>query len=84
MERSVRLAPLDYNLHNRLGNLYLLSGNLDKAEKHLELAAKCNIYSVNIFIDLANFYSSQNRYEEAEELSSRLSKRICYKGCNKG
>jgi tetratricopeptide (TPR) repeat protein len=68
MEHSITLAPLDYNLHNHLGNLYLLSGNLERAEEHLEIAAKYNIYSANIFIDLANFYSSQNRYEEAEEI----------------
>ena len=68
MEHSITLASLDVNLHNHLGKLYLQSDNLEKAEKHLELAAKYNIYSTNIYIDLANFYSSQNRYEEAEKI----------------
>lgn len=68
MEHSITLAPLDVDLHSRLGKLYLQSGDLEKAEENLEIAVKYNIYSMNIYIDLANFYSSQDRYHEVEEI----------------
>ena len=67
-ERAVELSPVDANLHNQLGWLYWRTGQLDKAEHHLETAAEYALYRLGLIIDLSRFYIQQERFAEAEKV----------------
>lgn len=67
-EKAVKLAPLDGQTHTHLAQLYRTAGNMDKAEEHYILGKKYAAYVITRYRELAQFYLSQERYEEAEEV----------------
>lgn len=68
MREATKRAPMDGKLYNKLGNLYLESGDIKLAEENLRLGIEYGIYPLNRYIDLANFYIDQNKYQDAEEV----------------
>lgn len=67
-EQSVKLSPIDGNLHNKLGKLYLENNNYKKAEKHLKLGVEYGAYSLSRSLDLANLYFKNSYYKRAEKV----------------
>lgn len=67
-EKAVKLAPLDGQTHTHLAQLYRTAGNLEKAEEHYILGKRYAAYVITRYRELAQFYLSQERYEEAEEV----------------
>ncbi|MGI5880324.1 MAG: O-antigen ligase family protein [Syntrophomonadaceae bacterium] len=67
-QKSVRLSPIDGNLHNNLGKIYWQKGNLDKAEHHLMLAVKYAAYRLGMFLDMGWFYFQQEKMEDAKSI----------------
>ncbi len=65
-KKALELSPVDANLHNQLGRLYVELDQIEEAEHHLEEAVKYAGFRLGIFIDLAYLYIHQERYEEAE------------------
>ena len=67
-ERALSIAKHDGGIHNKLGNLYLKSGDLIKAEEHLVFGADYGAYNIHRYLDLGLFYLNQNRREDAERV----------------
>jgi len=65
-KRALAFSPIDANLHNQLGRLYLELDQIDKAEHHFQEAVKYAGFRLGMFIYLASLYIQQERYEEAE------------------
>ena len=67
-QKSVKLSPIDGNLHNNLGKIYWQKGNLDKAEHHLMLAVKYAAYRLGMFLDMGWFYFQQEKMVDAKRI----------------
>jgi tetratricopeptide (TPR) repeat protein len=66
--RSIKLLPIGGEQHNKIGQLYLESGDFFKAEKHLKLGVEYGAYGLNRSIDLASLYIQKDEDETAEKV----------------
>ena len=67
-QKAVELAPLDGQTHTHLAQLYRTAGDMENAEEHYILGKRYSAYVITRYRELAQFYLSQERYEEAEEV----------------
>lgn len=65
-EKAVKLVPLDGKTHTHIAQLYRTAGNMEKAEEHYLLGKKYAAYVITRYRELAQFYLSQGRIDEAE------------------
>lgn len=65
-EKAVKLAPMDGKTHTHIAQLYRTAGDMEKAEEHYLLGKKYAAYVITRYRELAQFYLSQGRTDEAE------------------
>jgi tetratricopeptide (TPR) repeat protein len=68
LEKAIRLYPKFLEAHLVLGNAYVETNQLDKAEAALRAALKINSKSAEAHFLLGDIYRQQKKYAEAEKM----------------
>ncbi len=74
LEKALTLNPLFANTHYRLGRLYLLRGDEQRAQEHFERACSLNPKHAQALYQLSLLLARQRQTERAAALSRTLSK----------
>lgn len=72
LEQAIRIWPESSAAHNQLGNVYLMTGQTQKAEQHYRQAVQHDPQNAEALFNLASVMMSQGRYGEQRDLLRRF------------
>lgn len=72
LERAIVLKPENSQVHNQLGNIYLLTGDQAAAERQYLRSVELEQTHAEALYNLAMIYASQHRYKEQRQMLERF------------
>ena len=71
MNRLLNRWPTIGGIHNAMGYVQMLSGNLEAAEKHFKMYLRVNPETANAYDSMGDFLSASGKLEEAKKSYER-------------